>query len=270
MLTTSDTTETLTQPDYVCVGTDLLSRITTRIHRLEEQNQHLTLAMTTAGHDLRQRLHALLRMVEMLTSAAGRSRSMELSERAKSLIFRLAGELEQLALRAQPDHNLAAPEACGFAIADLLGQLQKDWEDEAEAKELAFAVGQAGCVVESDQRLLAVILNNVVGNAVRHTAQGGVTVAPTLEDQFLVIAVSDTGPGIPDDAIRRSFGFSSRLRGFSEGMGLGLSIARKTAEVLGHEFSVSAGVDGGTCVRLYVPLAEPFARNLSTRECMAG
>jgi two-component system, sensor histidine kinase len=242
--------------DYICVAGDLLSSMISKLRSLESKNERLTLEIATAGHDLRQRLHLLMGTVEQMTSTAERSRSIELSLRAKSQIYRLATELEQVAMQAEREHSRAARAAHGFVISSVLGQLKSDWECEAAAKHLHFAVAQANCKVESDQRLLAVIMNNLVGNAVRHTLRGGVTVSSTIEGQFLILSVSDTGPGISQEDIRRSFGFSTRLRGFSEGLGLGLSIARKTAEMLQHEFVVSTDIREGTCIRLHVPLAK--------------
>jgi signal transduction histidine kinase len=259
MPTSAVSNEYFTDSDYICVAGDSLSRMLSKLQSLEANNQRLALAMTTAGHDLRQRLHVLLGTVELLTSTAERSRSMELNQRAKSVIFRLAGELEQLALQAQSDHQRAAPDVRGFAISNLLGQLRSDWECEAAAKFLNFRVEQTNFTVESDQRLLPVIMNNLVGNAVRHTEYGGVAVSSNVEGAYVILSVTDTGPGISDEDIRRSFSFSSRLRGFDQGMGLGLSIARKTAEMLGHEFLVSSGTNGGTCVRLCVPLVKSSA-----------
>ena len=244
-----------TETDYICVAADLLSKMMSELQSLDLNNRRLNLAMASAGHDLRQRLHVLLGIVELLTSTKDEVRSAELGQRAKSLIFRLAGELEQLAFQAQPDDRCACPSAHCFAISKLLAEIKSDWEAEAAAKQLRFSVDQADYLVESDQRLLAIIMNNVVGNAVKHTVEGGVTVESTIEGQYLNLAVSDTGPGISDENLRRSFSLSSRMGGLNEGMGLGLSIARKTAEILGHEFEVSTGMNGGTCVRLYVPLA---------------
>jgi signal transduction histidine kinase len=129
------------------------------------------------------------------------------------------------------------------------------WESAAAAKYLRFCIDPATYLIQSDPHLLAIILNNVVGNAVRHTSTGAVTVAHTVEGRAVVIAVSDTGPGIPEEALRRSFGFCPRSVRAKEGMGLGLSIARRSAEILGHEFEISAPVSGGTCIRLHVPLA---------------
>jgi signal transduction histidine kinase len=245
----------LTDIDYISVASDLLTKMISELQSLELDNRRLTLAMATAGHDLRQRLHALCATVELLTSSQDRVARAELCQRAKSLIFRLASELEQLALQAERDYRRAASSTHCFVIGPVLEQIKSDWESEATAKRLEFTVTQVDCLVESDQRLLAVIMHNVVGNAVRHTKQGAVTVSSTIEGGFVILAVSDTGPGISDDDLHRSFSFSPRLAGIDQGMRLGLSIARKTAEMLGHEFNVATGLNSGTCVRLNVPLA---------------
>jgi signal transduction histidine kinase len=211
--------------------------------------------MAAAGHDLRQRLHLLLGTIELLTATADQARTRELSQRARLLIFRMAGELEQLAFQAEQQYRCALPASSCFTPATLLGQIRSDWESKAIAKGLRFNVEQVDCQVESDQRLLAVILNNVVGNAVGHTDRGEVNVASSIEGQCLILVVSDTGPGVSEDAILRSFNLSSRSKGSQKGMGLGLAIARKTAELLGHEFELSTALNGGTCVRLRIPLA---------------
>jgi signal transduction histidine kinase len=245
-----------TDMDYICVAADLLTKMMSALQSLELSNRRLTLAMATAGHDLRQWLHALFGTVELLSSSQDGVGRAQLCQRAKSLIFRLAGELEQLTHQAERDCGHAASSTHCFVIATVLEQIKSDWESEATAKRLEFTVAHADCLVESDQRLLAVIMHNVVGNAVRHTNQGAVTVSSTIEGRFVSLAVSDTGPGISDDDLRRSFSFSPRLGGLNEGMGLGLFIARKTAEMLGHEFNISTALNAGTCVRLSVPLAE--------------
>ena len=242
-------------PDYICVATDSLSRMTSELQSLEINNRRLILAMAAAGHDLRQRLHLLLGTIELLSSTEDEARSMELNQRAKSLIFRLAAELEQLALQAEEQHQRVVPSTCRFGISNLLKRVKSEWQSEAAAKGLRFSVGDVDCEVESDRRLLAVIINNVVGNAVRHTARGEVKVTSMVDGDHMILLISDTGPGISEDALRRSFNLSSRINGLSKGMGLGLSIARKTAELLGHEFELSTALNRGTCVQLRVRLA---------------
>ena len=243
-----------TDADYIRVATDLLSKMLSERESLEVSNRRIALAMAAAGHDLRERLHQLLGTVELLTATKDEVRRGELHQRAKSLIFRLAGELERLAIQAEQENRAVIASPHCFAIASLLGQVKNDWELEAARKYLRFTIDQPEYLVESDPHLLSVIMNNLVGNAVRHTAEGAVSVTSTVEGQFVILSVSDTGPGISQEDLRRSFGFSSRLGGLGKGMGLGLSIARKSAEVLGHEFEVTTAPSCGTCIRLYVPL----------------
>src|SRR5580692_7261652 len=232
-------TSPYTDTDYVCVSADSFAKIMSEHLSLELNNQRLTLSMAAAGHDLRQRLHMLLATVELLTSAHDQVRCAELRQRAKSLIFRLAEDLEQLAFQAQRKHSRVVASPQCFAISSLLVRLKNDWESEAAGKCLRFRVDQPDYVVESDQHLLTVIMNNLVGNAVRHTAEGGVTITSAIEGQFVILAVSDTGPGISEKDLCRSFSISARSAQVHQGMGLGLSIARKSAELLGHEFQVS-------------------------------
>jgi signal transduction histidine kinase len=249
-----------TEVDYVCVSTNLMTKMMSELQSLRVHNQWLTLGLATAGHDLRGRLQTLMGTIELLSVSRDALRTADLSRRAKSMILRLAQELEQLAYQAEKPAEHAVPSTYSFLLSSLLAKLRNDWQPIAERKYLAFNVVETDCIVESDQRLLGVILDNVVGNAVRHTLQGGVLVATQIEQELLVLTVSDTGPGISAQDLQRSHSFNARCGGLDQGMGLGLCIARKTAELLGHRFDVSTGAHLGTCIRLYVPLAELMTR----------
>jgi signal transduction histidine kinase len=255
MLSDELTSRPKAEIDYICIAADLLQRMMSELKCLETNNSRLTLAMASAGHDLRQRLHALLRTVDLLTSADDATVAADLNTKAKALIHRLAGELEQLVFHAGRDHRVPAPPKHCFDISLVLNQIERDWLDEAAAKRLHFEVAPTEAVVESDRSLLGAIMNNIVGNAVRYTACGEVRLDSTIEDQYLVLAVKDTGPGIPDAELRLSYGGSPGMRELSAGLGQGLSIARRAAEALGHNLAVVTAPDRGTCVRLYVPLA---------------
>src|SRR5580698_7543622 len=90
-----------TDIDYICVAANLLTKMISELQSLELDNRRLALAMATAGHDLRQRLHTLCGTIELLTASQDRVGCAELCQRAKALIFRLAMELEGLALLAE-------------------------------------------------------------------------------------------------------------------------------------------------------------------------
>jgi signal transduction histidine kinase len=178
-----------------------------------------------------------------------------LTFKAQVLIRRLAGELQYLTHQAERDLKRASPKQFCFDISLMLKQLHRDWLEGASVKGLRFEVIQKDVIVKSERRLLRVIINNIVGNAVRYTDFGEVRVDSTIEDRHLVVAVRDTGPGISESALRHAFGHSPLDRGESVEPGQGLSIARRTADLLRHAFVVKSTPNQGTCVLLYIPLA---------------
>ena len=103
------------------------------------------------------------------------------------------------------------------------------------------------------------ILFNLVGNAVKFTASGSITVAATYADTNLEVAVSDTGCGIPPDMLTRVLDPFVQVQDPSHsadrvgGTGLGLSICRSLAEVMGGEFTVESELGRGSTFRIRVP-----------------
>jgi signal transduction histidine kinase len=239
--------------DYICISGDLLSRMMTELQVAAAHNVRLALAMATAGHDLRQRLQSLLGTIELMI-AAKTERAADLGRSAKAKIFRLANELEELARHTDCDTTDPRPLKYAFDVEPVLQQVHKDWCSEARAKSLGFKVAHTVAMVESDPYLLAVIVNNVVANAVRYTQRGEVCVGCKIQEGHLMLEVRDTGPCIPD-AILHETG-TSAARSTRDGLGLGLSIVKQTADLLGHPITFLSDPDQGTLVRLKLPLIE--------------
>ncbi|MGW8358160.1 ATP-binding protein [Streptomyces wedmorensis] len=132
---------------------------------------------------------------------------------------------------------------------------------------------ERGIVAPLDPRRLDVILANLIGNALKH---GGspVRVSVRTEDEELVIAVRDHGPGIPEEVLPHVFDRfykASASRPRSEGSGLGLSIAMENALIHGGSITASnsVGEDGavdGAVFVLRLPLdASGITREVQTR-----
>jgi PAS domain S-box-containing protein len=114
--------------------------------------------------------------------------------------------------------------------------------------------------LDSDQRRLSQIVANLLSNAIKFTPDGGqVTVEAKAFDHTVEIAVTDTGVGIPLADQERIFDpfaqVDSRLSRSHSGTGLGLSLARRLASLLGGELTVSSVVGSGSAFRLVLPLA---------------
>jgi signal transduction histidine kinase len=110
--------------------------------------------------------------------------------------------------------------------------------------------------VDSDGELVTLILQNLVGNAVKYTSNGVVRIGATLrtEDQRWVISVSDEGPGIAREHMARIFDAFRRGDSYGQpGVGLGLTIASQAAKLLGAELTVESSVGDGSRFRLILP-----------------
>ena len=115
--------------------------------------------------------------------------------------------------------------------------------------------------IESDEILTHKILQNVIGNAVKFTKEGGVTVSANSDAKKVYIRVEDSGIGISEkdlphifDEFRQVDGTVSRQY---EGTGLGLAIAHKAAKILGCELTVQSNAGKGSIFTLSMPVKWP-------------
>ncbi|MDL1963016.1 MAG: response regulator [Deltaproteobacteria bacterium] len=121
--------------------------------------------------------------------------------------------------------------------------------------------------IESDEILTHQILQNVIGNAVKFTKEGGVTVSANSDAKKVYIRVEDSGIGISEkylphifDEFRQVDGTASR---HYEGTGLGLAIAHKAAKILGCELTVESSAGKGSIFTLSMPVKWPGTASVS-------
>jgi signal transduction histidine kinase len=113
-------------------------------------------------------------------------------------------------------------------------------------------VGQAN----TDQARLRRMVINLLSNAIKFTDTGSVSVEASREGDQLVLAVSDTGKGIPADEIDTIFDEYCQVKGSDtegKGTGLGLSITKRFAELLGGTVSVESEVGRGSTFAVKIP-----------------
>src|ERR1043166_6061035 len=111
----------------------------------------------------------------------------------------------------------------------------------------------------TDLGKLQTVLKNLLGNAVKFTSAGRVTVAAAAKSGGVEISVSDTGPGIPPEALSVIFepfrqGDSSLTRSYG-GVGLGLYIVKSFLTLLGGRITVESEVGRGSTFRVWLPLS---------------
>jgi len=118
-----------------------------------------------------------------------------------------------------------------------------------------IALPNGATMVELDPELTARIVDNLVSNALRHTPEGTcVRVALSRRDGSVLLAVDDSGPGIPDAEKEAVFeAFQRRAGSPVGGLGLGLFVVRKFAEIQGGRAWVEDATDGGAAFRVLLP-----------------
>lgn len=211
--------------------------------------------MAIAGHDLktplRQASYDLHRVGRCMDPDHPAS---ELLSQASQRLSQIDRQFDQLAsLAAAGEHGLAAPGPVD--LAEILQLVQASWARPAKAKGLQLRL--AGCKprVLSHRALLTTLVGNLVGNAVKYTERGKVLLGCRRRGDRLLLSVIDTGIGMSEAQLAQCFGAFGQRDPSSEGLGLGLWIARGAADSLGHPLSVRSTLGVGTRFELSLPLA---------------
>jgi signal transduction histidine kinase len=167
----------------------------------------------------------------------------------------MSATLDQLIDVARLEMGAVALETASTEIAAILDEVADVWSERAARQGLRFSVVRSSAVVLSDRVALAIILNNLVGNAVRYTKSGRVLVGCRRRGDRLVVEVHDTGIGIAAKAIPHVFEEFRQLDpSAGEGFGLGLSIVKGLAEQLQHKIAVRSRPGAGSCFAISIPL----------------
>jgi len=122
---------------------------------------------------------------------------------------------------------------------------------------LAYDVPDDVGVANTDQGRLRQMLMNLLSNAIKFTDKGEVAVRASVADGQLVVSVSDTGTGIPADALGTVFEEFRQVKGTDpqhKGTGLGLPITKGFAELLGGSISAQSEAGKGSTFTVRVPL----------------
>ena len=168
--------------------------------------------------------------------------------------------IDQLLTLARAD---AGKEQWNFTevnLGKLISNLSADVEVLCKEKGLSLQLGKTkDLVVNGDEARLRELFMNILGNAIRYTpAHGTISVSLRREGQMAIVAITDTGIGIPAEDIPFIFerfyrGDKSRSRA-EGGSGLGLAICRHIAEAHGGKIEVESQVGVGSTFSVLLPL----------------
>ena len=233
--------------------------------RVEERTRQLELAnlaksrfLAAASHDLRQPLHALGLFVAQLESRLDSPDRHQLLERINASVAAMNELFSALLDISKLDAEVLSPNLTQFSAGELMDRIETTFAGAAHQKGLSLRVVPSRASIRSDFILLERILLNLVSNAVRYTAHGGVIVGCRPRNATLRIEVWDSGPGIPEQERKNVFGeFYRGANSDGEGrggLGLGLAIVERLCGLLCHPIELESVVGKGSRFAVTVPL----------------
>ncbi len=231
--------------------------------QVEEANRMKSEFLSNMSHELRTPLNSVMALSRVLISqAAGKLSDDEVNylkviERNGKNLLSLINDILDL---AKIEAGRISLRPTRFSVAATIETILERLAPIAEEKGLTITrqIEEHLPKIESDEIRVHQILQNLIGNAVKFTLQGTVTVGARSDEEGVYISVADTGIGIPAAELPNIFKEFKQIDGTSarafEGTGLGLAIAYKSARLIAGDLTVQSTLGSGSTFSLALPL----------------
>jgi signal transduction histidine kinase len=233
------------------------------LRQLDAEKSRFTRVVT---HELRAPVTGAQTLLNFVLDGHGKTMDagelrllVQLRERMQSLQLLIDDLLDLAAGRA----GLVVEQVKPLRLGDLLDQLVAQHLDQARARSQTLTLTRddtaSPLLVEASTQGLTRVFTNLIGNAVKYTPQGGaIEVALGRRDQYVSVAVADTGIGIPAESMGSLFkefyrAPNAKLR--ANGTGLGLVIIKELVERFRGRIAVESVEDRGSTFTVFLPLA---------------
>ena len=254
--------------ELFCIDIDMSDRKQAEQDRIarevaEKANRAKSIFVANMSHEIRTPMNAILGFAQVLAHdptltplQVGHVRTIH---RSGGHLLRLINDILDM---SKIEAGTTTLNETVFCLHDLLDDIMLMFRARADSQGLQLLLERDESVpryVTADEGKLRQVLVNLLGNAVKFTATGGVTVrvrAEAVEGKTaadnkslrMVVEVEDSGPGIPDEDIGRIFDlFQQAGAGVkSGGTGLGLAISRSFVEMMGGSLTVKSQVGAGS------------------------
>ena len=233
--------------------------------RAEAANRAKSAFLANMSHELRTPLNAILGFSTIIqkdeTLPESQRRNVEIINSSGEHLLSLINDVLDM---AKIDAGRAHIEELPFDLGSMIRDVTDMMSIRAEDKGLQLIIDQSSefpRYIIGDEARLRQILINLIGNAIKFTRQGGVSIrlgARQNAISHLMIEVEDTGPGIATKDQQRIFDPFVQLgdQGDSKGTGLGLTITKQFVELMGGQLLLESTPGKGSLFRIDLPLKE--------------
>ncbi|RKP55824.1 ATP-binding protein [Pararobbsia silviterrae] len=258
---------------------ELIQQLTEEKERAELANRSKSQFLAAASHDLRQPTHALGLYIATLRAIA-QAPSIEraavngIAERLQTALKGMSQLLNVLLDISRLDAGVIDVAPARFALQHEFDALDNQFIEAASSKGLSLEFQATPVWLETDAVLLHNILSNLVSNAIRYTMRGRVRIACRRRGADVDIQVFDTGVGIAADQraniFREFYQVDNAARDREQGLGLGLAIVQRTADLIGARVRVRSRPGRGSLFSVRLPALPDVPVDLSLLDVAAA
>jgi signal transduction histidine kinase/CHASE3 domain sensor protein len=261
---TIDLVQTLANQSVLAIeNAELFEELERKGQELAAASRHKSEFLANMSHELRTPMNAILGFTELIQDRVyGEvpAKVTAMLERIQANGRHLLGLINDVLDLSKIEAGQLKLETADYALRDVVQTIQATTESLAAEKKLGLRIELPDVLppARGDERRIAQVLLNLVGNAIKFTEAGEVTISVAVDDTTFEIAVTDTGPGIPADEQQKIFeefhqvdSSSTRKKG---GTGLGLAISKRIVELHGGRIWVESEPGRGSSFRFVIPI----------------
>jgi signal transduction histidine kinase len=244
---------------------ELNRQLEAALEQAEAANRAKTRFLASASHDLRQPIHTLSLFGAALSMRPLDGASREIVQHINTALHVLTTQLDALLDISKLDAGVVRVNLEPISLRAFLERMHGEFAPAARDKGLALTLDcPAEALIETDPMLLERIVRNLLDNAIKYTEGGRVSVRVEPEERGYALVVADTGRGIREEDQARVFEEFYQVdnpeRDRTKGLGLGLAIVRRLADLLQIRAEMTSGPGQGTSFRLLLAEAGHGAR----------
>ena len=234
--------------------------------RAEQASRAKSEFLATMSHEIRTPMNGVLGMLRLMADGPLNERQRQQVRVMRSSSEILLGILNDILDYSRVESGEIEVESAVFDLHELVEDIVVLMQGRAREKELALDLAIAGGVpaaVTGDRQKLSQVLLNLLGNGIKFTDRGAVTleVSNGVEPDAIRLAVRDTGPGIAEADLAHLFepfyqAAASRRHGQQTGTGLGLAISKRLVTAMGGCIEMETEPGEGSCFSVALPLPQ--------------
>ena len=223
----------------------------------DRANQAKSRFLSAASHDLRQPLQTIVLLLGMVEKWTADPQARSIFGKLDDAVSGMVELLDTLLDINQIESGAITANVTDFPVANVLARKIGEYSALAAARGLTLRAMPSSLSIRSDRVLLERIIGNLLSNAINYTDRGKILLGCRRRGDKLAIEVWDTGIGIPEDRQKAVFDEFYRVdRNDSSrfGLGLGLYIVQRFAQLLGHAVEIRSRPGKGTMFAVLVPV----------------